>query len=296
MKDRLFVLLQYPLPHHFLSRLVLRLTRLEIRPLKNWMIAYFVRRFAVNLDEAAETSPAAYPSFNSFFTRALRPGMRPIAGGAHEIACPVDGTISQAGAIAQNRLFQAKGHDYSLEALLGGDVKLAEEFANGTFATIYLSPRDYHRIHMPEAGRLRRMLYIPGRLFSVNAVTVRGVPGLFARNERMVCVFDTAQGPMAVIPVGALFVGSMETAWDGLSSDTAWDGPLTPTPYSGAKYADFSRREQAVLLARGEEMGRFNMGSTVILLFAQNAMQLDAAIREGRPVKLGQRLGEWNAA
>jgi len=296
MKDRLFVLLQYPLPHHFLSRLVLRLTRLEIRPLKNWMIAYFVRRFAVNLDEAAETSPAAYPSFNSFFTRALRPGMRPIAGGAHEIACPVDGTISQAGAIAQNRLFQAKGHDYSLEALLGGDVKLAEEFANGTFATIYLSPRDYHRIHMPEAGRLRRMLYIPGRLFSVNAVTVRGVPGLFARNERMVCVFDTAQGPMAVIPVGALFVGSMETVW---GSPPAWinlHGHNKPHRHPGVKYADYTLHPDPITLARGEEMGRFNMGSTVILLFAENAMRLDSAMREGEPVRLGQLLGEWNAA
>ena len=294
MKDRLFVLLQYPLPHHFLSRLVMLLTRVEIRPVKNWMISYFVRRFSINLDEAAETSPAAYPSFNSFFTRALKPGVRPVVAGTHEIACPVDGAVSQAGAIEKDRLYQAKGHDYSLEALLGGDQKLAAEFAGGTFATIYLSPRDYHRIHMPEAGRLRRMLYIPGRLFSVNTTTVRQVPGLFARNERMVCVFDTAHGPMAVIPVGALFVGSMQTVWDGLPSNTAWDGPLTPPRHPGTKCADFGQRE--ISLARGAEMGRFNMGSTVIVLFARNSMRLDRAMREGEAVKVGQLLGSWNTA
>ena len=293
MKERLFVLLQYPLPHHFLSRLVLLLTRVEIRPVKNWMISFFVRRFSIRIDEAAETSIAAYPSFNSFFTRALKPGARPIVRGERQIACPVDGAVSQAGGIDKDRLFQAKGHDYTLESLLGGDVSLASEFADGSFATIYLSPRDYHRIHMPESGRLRRVLYIPGRLFSVNTTTVRQVPGLFARNERMVCVFDTAHGPMAMIPVGALFVGSMETVWDGLPSNTAWDGAIAPPLYPGARYADFSKRATPVELARGEEMGRFNMGSTVILLFAKNAMRLDSAMREGQPVRLGQLLGEW---
>jgi phosphatidylserine decarboxylase precursor len=296
MKDRLFVLLQYPLPHHFLSRLVMLLTRVKTRPVKNWMIAYFVRRFDIRLDEVAETSLAAYPSFNSFFTRALKPGVRPIVGGEREIACPVDGAVSQAGAIEKDRLYQAKGHDYTLEALLGGDAGLAKEFANGTFATIYLSPRDYHRIHMPEAGRLRRMLYVPGRLFSVNAVAVRRVPELFARNERMVCMFDTAHGPMAVILVGALFVGSMETVWGGPPMWINLHEPHKPHRHAGAKYADYSLNAEPVALARGDEMGRFNMGSTVILLFAENAMQLDAAMRAGQPVKLGQRLGEWNAA
>lgn len=295
MKDRLFVLMQYPLPHHFLSRLVLLLTRVEIRPVKNWMISFFIRRFNIRLDEAAEPSIAAYPSFNSFFTRALKPGVRSFVSGERQIACPVDGAASQAGAIDEGRLFQAKGHDYTLESLLGGDTALAAEFVNGSFATIYLSPRDYHRIHMPEAGRLRRVLYIPGRLFSVNTATVRRVPGLFARNERMVCVFDTAHGPMAVISVGALFVGSIETVWDGLPDATSWDGAITPALYPGARYADFSARTPRIELERGAEMGRFNMGSTVILLFAKDRMRLDPDLCEGKPVRLGERLGEWNA-
>jgi phosphatidylserine decarboxylase len=271
------------------------LTRVEIGPLKNWMISYFVRRYSINLDEVAEASLSAYPSFNSFFTRALKPGMRPVVDGERQLACPVDGTVSQAGAIEQDRLFQAKGHDYTLEALLGGDAALAQEFANGTFATIYLSPRDYHRIHMPDAGRLRRVLYVPGRLFSVNTITARQVPGLFARNERMVCIFDTAHGPMAVIPVGALFVGSMETVWGGPPAWINLHGPARPHPHPGAKYWDYTQHPTPVALARGEEMGRFNMGSTVILLFAEKAMQLDAAMRAGEPVRLGQLLGEWNA-
>lgn len=296
MKDRLFVLLQYPLPHHFLSRLVMLLTRLRMGPVTRWMIALFVRRFNINLAEAAETSIAAYPSFNRFFTRALKPGARPVVGGELEIACPVDGAVSQAGAIAKDRLYQAKGHDYTLEALLGGDAQLAEAFANGSFATIYLSPRDYHRIHMPDAGRLRRMLYVPGRLFSVNTVTAQRVPGLFARNERMICVFDTAHGPMAVILVGALFVGSMETVWGAPPAWLKLHEANRPHAHAGAKYADYALHDEPIMLARGEEMGRFNMGSTVILLFAENAMRLDAAMREGEPVKLGQRIGTWNAA
>jgi phosphatidylserine decarboxylase len=295
MKDRLFVLLQYPLPHHFLSRLVMLLTRLKMGPVTRGMISFFVRRFKINLNEAAETSISAYPSFNNFFTRALKPGVRPVVVGEREIACPVDGAVSQAGAIEQDRLYQAKGHDYTLEALLGGDAKLAEEFANGSFATIYLSPRDYHRIHMPDAGRLRRMLYVPGRLFSVNTTTARQVPGLFARNERMVCVFDTAHGPMAVILVGALFVGSMETVWGGPPAWINLHGPAKPHRHPGVKYWDYTQHPEQITLARGEEMGRFNMGSTVILLFAENAMQLDAAMREGEPVKLGQLLGMWNS-
>ncbi|MEW6133178.1 MAG: archaetidylserine decarboxylase [Pseudomonadota bacterium] len=295
MKDRLFVLLQYPLPHHFLSRLVMLLTRVEIAPVKNWMISVFVRRYGIRLDELAEPSPAAYPSFNSFFTRALKPGARPVVAGEDEIACPVDGTVSQAGRIEHDRIFQAKGHAYTLEALLGGDVGLAAEFADGSFATIYLSPRDYHRVHMPEAGRLRRMLYVPGRLFSVNAAAVRRVPELFARNERMVCMFDTAHGPMAVILVGALFVGSMETVW---GKPPAWINlheTNRPHRHAGVKYADYDEPASHVALARGEEMGRFNMGSTVIVLFAKNAMQLDAAVRSGQPVKMGQLLGRWLA-
>jgi phosphatidylserine decarboxylase len=296
MKDRLFVLLQYPLPHHLLSRIVRGLTRLPLGPLLRPLLVLFVRHFRVDLDEAADSSLASYPTFNRFFTRALRPSARPIVGGESQIACPVDGTVSQAGAIESNRLFQAKGHDYTLEALLGGDTALAKEFISGAFATIYLSPRDYHRIHMPEGGRLRRMVYVPGRLFSVNAVTTRQVPGLFARNERLVCVFDTAHGPMAVILVGALFVGSMETVWDGPAERTAWRAQAVSTLAPGVKVADCLESGKNVVLKRGDELGRFNMGSTVILLFAERAMRLDAAIRAERPVKLGQLLGEWTGA
>lgn len=296
MNERLFALLQYPLPHHFLSRLMWLLTRLQMGALTHWMIATFVRYFRVNMDEAADSNVSAYASFNQFFTRALKPGVRAIASGAGQLACPVDGAVSQAGAIDGNRVFQAKGHDYTLEALLGGDTALAAEFSNGTFATIYLSPRDYHRIHMPDTGRLRRMLFVPGRLFSVNSATARQVPGLFARNERLVCIFDTTHGPMAVILVGALFVGSMETVWDGPTSQTSWQTPNRSPAFPDVKHADFQKTETSITLERGMEMGRFNMGSTVILLFGKNAMQLDSALRENQPVKLGQLLGEWASA
>ena len=278
MNERLFALLQYPLPHHALSRLVQKLTRLEIAPLAHWIIRTFVRRYQVNMQEAANADIQSYPSFNSFFTRALKPGARPVVSTPAQLACPVDGAVSQAGRIDGNSLFQAKGHDYTLEALLGGDAALATEFSNGSFATIYLSPRDYHRIHMPDTGRLRRTLYVPGRLFSVNSATTRQVPGLFARNERLICIFDTPNGAMAVILVGALFVGSMETVWGGEAS-------------KAAAQADFSHTN--ITLQRGEEMGRFNMGSTVILLFGENAMQLDSGMCADQPVRLGQLLGTW---
>lgn len=285
MNERLFALLQYPLPHHLLSRLMQGLTLLQFAPLTRWMISTFVRRYRVNLEEAADSNVAAYPSFNHFFTRALKPGTRSIVSDKHALACPVDGAVSQAGNIRNTLLLQAKGHDYTLEALLGGDANLAAEFSNGTFATIYLSPRDYHRIHMPDTGRLRRTLFVPGRLFSVNGATARQVPGLFARNERLVCIFDTTHGPMAVILVGALFVGSMETVWEGLIT-----APMLP----GAQVIDQDKTNAHITLERGAEMGRFNMGSTVILLFGEQAMQLDSALCEGQPVRLGQRLGVWN--
>ncbi len=278
MNERLFALLQYPLPHHLLSRLMQKFTRLEIAPLTRWMISTFVRRYRVNLDEAADSNINAYPSFNRFFTRALKADARSIVSAPEQLACPVDGAVSQAGNITQNRLFQAKGHEYTLNALLGGDEKLAAEFVDGSFATIYLSPRDYHRIHMPYAGRLRRTLYVPGRLFSVNSATARQVPGLFARNERLVCIFDTPHGAMAVILVGALFVGSMETVWAGEASRKA-----AQTDYSNA----------GISLARGQEMGRFNMGSTVILLFGKDAVALDKTLQADAPVRLGQLLGSW---
>lgn len=287
MNERLFALIQYPLPHHLLSRLMWMLTRLQMGTLTRWMIAAFVRHFRVNMNDAADSNVSAYASFNQFFTRALKPGVRTSVSGNGQLACPVDGAISQAGAIHQDRVFQAKGHDYSLTTLLGGESKLAEEFSNGVFATIYLSPRDYHRIHMPDTGRLRRTLFVPGRLFSVNSATARQVPELFARNERLVCIFDTTHGPMAVILVGALFVGSMETVWDGA---------IAPPWLPGAKPVDTQKTDANITLKRGMEMGRFNMGSTVILLFGENAMQLDSAMRESQPVQLGQLMGTWNSA
>ncbi|MEW5755081.1 MAG: archaetidylserine decarboxylase [Pseudomonadota bacterium] len=271
----------YLLPQHLLSRLMLGLTRVRFAPVKNLHIAWFIRHFKVNMDETPAQAPADYPTFNHFFTRPLKPGVRQVVSGSDELACPVDGKVSQAGPIRDGMVFQAKGHEYSLEALLG-DASLAREFGQGSFATLYLSPRDYHRIHMPCDGTLREMRHIPGRLFSVNEASVKVVPGLFAINERVVTVFDTAHGPVALVLVGAIFVGSIETVWQGVITPPTrheprlWQYPLgqQPTP----------------TLHRGEEMGRFNMGSTVIAVFANPKIQLDQAIQHGAPVRLGQRL------
>jgi phosphatidylserine decarboxylase len=211
MSDRLAVLSQYLLPKQALTALMGRLAQAQAGGLTTAVIRRFIARYGVDMAEAAESDPAAYASFNEFFTRALKPGARPLA--CADWVCPVDGAISQIGAIEGEQIFQAKGHSYSATALVGGDATLARQFDNGHFATIYLSPRDYHRIHMPCAGRLQRMIYVPGELFSVNPVTARGVPGLFARNERVVCVFDTDHGPMVLVLVGATIVGSMGTVW-----------------------------------------------------------------------------------
>ena len=279
--ERLFVAVQHLLPQHLLSALMYRVARWRWRPFKDALIGWFVRHFRVDMSLAAEIDPGAYPSFNAFFTRALRPGARPLAADPAALLCPADGALSQMGQIRDGVLFQAKGHNYTARDLLGGDERAAAVFAGGVFATIYLSPRDYHRVHMPLEGVLTAMTHLPGQLFSVNAVTARAVPGLFARNERVVCLFETKVGPMALILVGAIFVGSMETVWAG---------QVTPTRHGARPAAG------AVRLGRGEEMGRFNMGSTVILLLPPGVVTLDPGLKPGDPLCMGQALGRLNRA
>ncbi|MFP4273210.1 MAG: archaetidylserine decarboxylase [Halothiobacillaceae bacterium] len=251
---------QYVLPHHLISRVVLAMTRWRV-PLVPWMIRRFVSIFGVNLDEAEQSDPAAYPSFNEFFTRALRPGVRPMPVFDPEdrvLLSPVDGRISQLGSIGHGRVLQAKGRHYSLVELLGGDLDVAEPFLHGQFVTIYLSPSDYHRVHMPCAGRLKQMIHVPGRLFSVSDLTVRSVDRIFTRNERVVTVWDTPHGPMAMVLVGAINVGAIETVWSGLVT------PPRGRLVSGWSYGGDTGIE--VNLQAGQEMGRFNLGSTVILI------------------------------
>ncbi len=280
--DYLRALPQHLLPGMLLSKLMYRFARIRTPWLKNPFTRWFAGRFRVDLDEAADPDLTAYEHFNAFFTRALKPGVRPLADGPGEICSPVDGRVSQGGAIRDGRIFQAKGQEFGLLELLGGDPELAREFAGGSFLNVYLSPMDYHRIHMPLAGDLREMIYVPGRLFSVSPATVRAVPRLFARNERVVSVFDTTAGPMAMVKVGAIFVSSTETVWAGEV------GPRGSRPwrqgYSG---------ERAVHLEHGAEMGRFNMGSTVILLFACGRTEWDPALlRHDAPLRMGQHIGQ----
>jgi phosphatidylserine decarboxylase len=241
------------------------------------IIRRFVARYGVNMAEAAEPDTSRYASFNDFFTRALTPGARPLA--VSDLVSPVDGAISQFGAIDGEQIFQAKGHHYSTAALLGGDAALAALFNGGHFATLYLSPKDYHRIHMPCAGKLTRMIHVPGALFSVNPTTARGVPGLFARNERVVCVFDGDHGPWALVLVGATIVGSMATAWHGVVS------PPRPGKVRDWRYAD-----REVHLAQGEEMGRFLLGSTVVLLFPPGPLKFNPAWAPGGAIRMGEAM------
>lgn len=280
--NRLTALIVFILPHHLLSRGMHWLARVRAVPFKNFLIRIFIRRYKVDMSLAAQPDPAAYPHFNAFFTRALRADARPVAPGEDTLACPVDGAISQLGPIWHRQLLQAKGMDYSLFSLLGGDEGMAALFHNGAFATIYLSPRDYHRIHMPLDGVLRRMRYIPGRLYSVNTYSAEHISGLFTRNERVVTLFDTPAGPMAMILVGAIFVSSMETVWEHDLRAAA-----------GGRIRDwhYDTERDPITLRKGEEMGRFNMGSTVILLFEKGRVDLDEALQPGREVRMGQLLG-----
>jgi len=279
VSDRLAVLPQYLLPQQLLTRFAGRIASAQAGGLTTALIRRFVARYQVDMSEAANPDIASYASFNDFFTRALRPGLRPLADAA--AICPVDGAVSQLGPIERDQIFQAKGHHYSTKALLGGDAQLAAQFQDGHFATIYLSPRDYHRIHMPCDGRLLRMEHVPGALFSVNPTTARGVPGLFARNERVVCMFDTPLGPMALVLVGATIVGSMATVWHGQVNP-----PRTGQP----RRWDYAN--ESITLRQGEEMGRFLLGSTVVLLFARGAVQFTPGWAEARPVRLGEAMAQ----
>ncbi len=279
MTDRTAVLVQYLIPKQAITLLAGRIARARAGGLTTRLIAWFVRRYGVNMAEAANTDIASYPTFNDFFTRALKSGVRPLAQA--DLICPVDGAISQFGRIEGQQLFQAKGHHYSSTALVGGDAALAAQFDNGHFATLYLSPRDYHRIHMPCAARLRRMIYVPGDLFSVNPTTARGVPGLFARNERVVCVFEGAHGPFVLVLVGATIVGSMATTWHG-----AVNAPR-PGHLSEWRYDD-----EPITFKQGDEMGRFLLGSTVVMLFPKGAMQFNPAWQPGGAIRLGEVMAQ----
>jgi phosphatidylserine decarboxylase len=277
MKDLLFVGFQHLLPQHALSRLILRATRVRAPWFKNLLVRGFLKLFTIDMTDAVQPDPFAYGSFNEFFTRALKPGSRPLAPDPRAIACPVDGTISEAGKIDGDTLIQAKGRYYSLTELLAAQ-GWAKSFEGGSFATIYLAPYNYHRVHMPVRGNLEETVYVPGRLFSVNAVTASRVPKLFARNERVLTLFDTAFGRVAVVLVGALNVGSMATVWAG---------DITPA----ARRVITRLPAQQVALDKGAELGRFNMGSTVILLFQKDRAHLSADARAGSLVRLGQSLG-----
>ncbi|MBE7939484.1 MULTISPECIES: archaetidylserine decarboxylase [Ramlibacter] len=273
--SRFAVLPQYLLPKRLLTQLMGRIASLRAGAFTTWMVRRFVRRYGVDMAEAADPRIESYASFNDFFTRPLKAGARPIAEA--DFVCPVDAAISQFGPIARDQIFQAKGHSYSTRALLGGDAALAAQFDDGHFATLYLAPKDYHRIHMPCDGVLRRMVYIPGDLFSVNPLTARHVPGLFARNERVVCVFDTAHGPFVNVLVGATIVGSVATVWHGV---------VNPPRSRDIRSWDYSG--QGIRLAKGQEMGRFLLGSTVVMLFPRGVVSFNADWQPTRPVRLGE--------
>lgn len=277
------VALQYVFPKRALTEFGGWVANSRWGGITQWIIRRFIRKYGVNMAEAANPDPQAYASFNEFFTRALRADARPLADAA--FVCPVDGAISQFGAIARDQIYQAKGHTYSTRALVGGDAALAAQFDDGAFATIYLSPRDYHRIHMPAAATLRRMIHVPGDLFSVNPATAQGVPGLFARNERVVCVFDLQVGettvPFVQVLVGATIVGSMATTWHGVVNP--------PRP---GKVREWSYNDQPLHLQRGEEMGRFLLGSTVVLLWPRDTIAFNPDWAAGNAVRLGEAMGQ----
>ncbi len=278
MSDRSRVLLQYALPKLALTNFAGSVASAQRGPRTTRLIRWFIRKYNVDMTEALEPDPAAYATFNDFFTRALRPGARPCAD--THLVCPVDGAISQFGSIERDQIFQAKGHHYTTTALVGGDQALAARFEGGLFATLYLSPRDYHRVHMPCGGALTRMIHIPGDLFSVNPVTARGVPGLFARNERVVCVFESDSGPFVLALVGATIVGSMATTWHGVVN----------SPRVG-QVREWTYEAGQVTLQQGDEMGRFLLGSTVVLLFPESFHAFHPQWVAGGPVRLGEAMG-----
>ncbi len=279
--ERVAVAAQHLLPKQLLTQLGGAVARAQGGAVTTALIRWFIGRYGVNMAEAGEPDPAAYASFNQFFTRALKKSARPLARA--DLVCPVDGAISQFGAIDGERIFQAKGHHYTATALLGGDAALAAHFHGGHFATLYLSPKDYHRIHMPCAGQLLRMIHVPGALFSVNPATARGVPGLFARNERVVCVFDGDDGrPWVLVLVGATIVGSMATVWHGVVNP--------PRP---GRLRDWRYAEEDIQLDQGAEMGRFLLGSTVVLLFPRGPLQFNPGWAPGRSIRMGEAMADW---
>jgi phosphatidylserine decarboxylase len=279
VSDRLAVLPQYLLPKSALTNFAGWVAGSKWGNNTTRLIRWFVGRYNVNMDEALDPNIANYKSFNEFFTRALRPDARPLADAAY--VCPVDGRISQFGDIDDDQIFQAKGHQFSTTALVGGDAQLAAKFQHGSFANLYLSPRDYHRIHMPIDGKLTRMIYVPGELFSVNPTTARGIPGLFARNERVVCVFDTAHGPFVMTLVGATIVGSMATVWHGVVNP-----PRLP------QVTEWSYADQNIVLKKGDELGRFLLGSTVVMLFQKDVLKFNPAWQAAAPVQLGEEMAQ----
>ena len=283
MHPRLAVLPQYLTPNHAINVFAGWVAGHERGWVTTEIIRWFVRKYGVNMGEALNSDIASYASFNDFFTRALAPGARPLASA--DLICPVDGAISQFGPISGDQIFQAKGHRYSTTALVGGDAALAEQFRDGSFATLYLSPMDYHRIHMPCDGRLKQMIYVPGDLFSVNPTTARGVPGLFARNERVVCVFESAHGPFVLVLVGATIVGSMATVWHGV---------VNPPRLPEVKTWNYT--DQMVELKQGDEMGRFLLGSTVVMLFpnaAKPSLQFNPAWQPTKAIRLGESMANY---
>ena len=277
MSDRLRVLLQYLYPKQAMTAFAGKVANANAGGITTAIIRWFVGHYNVNMGEAAEPDIARYPTFNAFFTRALRPGARPLADA--EFICPVDGSISQFGAIDDDRIIQAKDHDYSTVALVGGDRDLAAHFQHGSFATLYLSPKDYHRVHMPCAGRLTRMIFVPGSFFSVNPVTARGVPELFSRNERVVCVFETERGRFVLAFVGATIVGSIETVWHGVVN-----------PPGAREVKEWQYRPQDWVFGKGDEMGRFLLGSTVVLLFPKERLRFNPGWAPERTVRLGEMM------
>jgi phosphatidylserine decarboxylase len=273
--------LQYILPHHTLSKMMSKLTHCENKIWKNLFIKQIIKHYGVDMNEALEQDINSFKSFNDFFTRELNPAVRPLTTTPNAIACPADGSVSQTGKINDGEIFQAKGKSFTATDLLGGDPARAEPFNNGIYTTIYLSPKDYHRLHMPLTGTLREMVHIPGRLFSVNTATTQSVPGLFARNERVAALFDTDAGPMALILVGAIFVSSIETVWHGVV-----------TPPSITSVRSWKYQENAPVLKIGQEMGRFNMGSTIIVLFGNKKAKWDSNFTAEKVVRLGEHIGD----
>ena len=282
-KDQLFALAQHITPQKTLSRVIGQIAECENTWIKNTFINNFIKKYNVDMNEAIEPNPQAYKNFNAFFTRAIKPELRPIASDEKDIACPADGAISQLGDIEYGTLLQAKGSTYSLTTLLGGDAELSNQFIGGKFATVYLSPKDYHRVHMPLDGKLVKMIHVPGKLFSVNKVTAEQIPNVFARNERTVCIFETSVGPMAVILVGAMIVASIETIWAG---------QVTPFNKNVVTW-DYDKLSQ-VTLKKGDEMGRFKLGSTAIVLFGPNANDWESSLEATSPTSMGMPFGKIN--